>query len=81
MWHEGTIGIPVKDGSMKAAHYLVKAFEEGSRFGINGGRISKMMIKIDEKVTLNYDRGWEVEPDEKDEMTMLAYCILLQEYN
>lgn len=47
-WHEGTIGIPVKDGGMKVAHYWVKAFEEPSEdYGINGGKISKLSIKID----------------------------------
>ena len=40
-WYEGTIGIPQKDGSSKIAHYWVKAFEEGSEWGINGGKISK----------------------------------------
>ena len=36
-WHEGTIGIPVKDGGTKIAHYRVKAFEESSEdYGING---------------------------------------------
>ena len=27
-WHEGTIGIPQKDGSYKVAHYWVKAYDE-----------------------------------------------------
>lgn len=80
-WHEGTIGIPQKDGSSKIAHYWVKAFEEGSEWGINGGKISKLSIKIDGEWVTNYDRGWDVKPADDDEAAQLAYCILLNEYN
>lgn len=80
MWHEGTIGIPMQDGGYKIAHYWVKSFDEGSEWGINGGRISKLMIKIDGRITANYDRGWDIDPDEGLPMQM-AYCILLENYN
>ena len=80
-WHEGTIGIPQKDGSSKIAHYWVKAFEEGSEWGINVGKISKLSIKIDGEWVANYDRGWDVKPADDDEAAQLAYCILLNEYN
>ena len=80
-FHEGTIGIPQKDGSSKIAHYWVKAYDEGSDYGINGGRISKLSIKIDGEWVVNYDRGWNIEPDENDEAAQIAYCILLNEYN
>ena len=47
--------------------------------GIDGGRISKLMIKVNGKITANYDRGWDVEPE--DEATQMAYAILLHNYN
>ena len=40
MWKEGTILI-----GGKGYRYWVKHYEEGSQFGIDGGRISKLMIK------------------------------------
>lgn len=80
-WHEGTIGIPQKDGSSKIAHYWVKAFEEGSEWGINGGKISKLSIKLDGKCVVNYDRGWDIKPDENDQNVMVAYYICLESYN
>lgn len=81
MWHEGTIGIP-KGEMYTIAHYWLKVFNEPSeKYGINGGKISKLSIKIDGKYTANYDRGWDIEPAEDDEATQLAYCILLTEYN
>lgn len=81
MWSEGVIGIPDAKDKEKytKCHYWVKHFEEGSEFGINGGRISKLMIKIDGKTTCNYDRGGDIEPE--DEPTRLAYMILLENYN
>lgn len=80
-FHEGTIGIPQRDGSSKIAHYWVKTYDEGSDYGINGGRISKLSIKINGEWVVNYDRGWDIEPDENDEAAQIAYCILLNEYN
>ena len=48
MWKEGTIGIPKKDGKYKNVQYWVKYFEEPSEdYGINGGRISKLSLKMD----------------------------------
>lgn len=81
MWSEGVIGIPDAKDKEKytKCHYWVKHFEEGSKFGINGGRISKLMIKIDGRTTCNYDRGCDIEPE--DEPTRLAYMILLENYN
>lgn len=81
LWHEGTIGIPKKEGGSKVAHYWVKAYDEGSEYGINGGKISKLTLKIDGELVANYDRGWDVEPDENDHDVMVAYYILLQNYN
>lgn len=44
MWKEGIIGY---EG--KRYKYYVKAYEEGSEFGIDGGRISKLDILHDGK--------------------------------
>lgn len=58
----------------------MKSYDVGSEFGINGGKISKLMIKIDGQTVVNYDRGWDVEPDENDQIVMIAYSICLQDY-
>ncbi len=81
LFKEGTIGVPQGDGKYKIAHYWAKVYDEGSEYGINEGRISKLTIKIEGVTTLCYDRGWDIEPDEDDEATMIAYSIILQEYN
>lgn len=79
MWREGTIGIPNKDGGYKAVHYSVKVYEEGSQYGINGWKISKLTLKMDGVIIANYDRGWDIEPT--CEEANLALCILLNEHN
>ena len=79
MWKEGTIGIPKKAGGYKAVHYWIKVYEEGGQFGINVGKISKLMLKLDGEIIANYDRGWDIEPADLD--TQLALEILLQGEN
>ena len=50
-------------------------------YGINGGRISKLWIKMDGKVIASYDRGWDIKPDENNQAEQIAYCIVLEDYN
>ena len=80
MWKEGTIGIPKKDGGYKAVRYWIKVYDEPSEeYGINGGRISKLMIKIDDDTVCNYDRGLDIHPTCNE--AEMALCILLENYN
>lgn len=75
MWEKGTLNI---DG--KNIGYCVKHYDESSEtYGIDGGRISKMELRIDGRVTYSYDRGLDIEPE--DEVTQLAYMFLIQKYN
>lgn len=78
MWSEGIIGSPTTGTKYK---YWVKHFAQGSEFGIDGGRISKLTIrKLDESRDLvNYDRDWDVEPA-TDEVKAV-YAIILEKYN
>ena len=82
MWSEGTIGIPDSKDKNKytVCHYWVKHYEEPSEvYGLNGGKISKLTIKIKGTVAANYDRGRDIEPTCKE--AELALCILLDKYN
>jgi hypothetical protein len=77
MWSEGIITIP---GTSVSYKYWVKHFEEGSEFGIDGGKISKMTIRrVGENRDLcNYDRGWDIEPADE---VKAVYAIVLEKYN
>ena len=57
LWHEGSLRVCGVN-----LHYWMKQYPEGSEFGINGGRISKLMIKRGDEIVCNYDRGWDVVP-------------------
>ena len=74
MWNTGAIRI-----GKSIFHYEVKHYEEGSRFGINEGRISKLMLKRNGEIVCNYDREWDIEPVDADTETALA--ILMKDYN
>ncbi len=74
MWSEGSIKI-----GNNIIHYWVKHFEEASVFGVEKGRISKLMLKCNSKVIANYDRGWDIEPSGKD--AEIALAILMEKYN
>lgn len=81
-WRAGTIGIP--DGSGKFGHligvrYTAKVYDEGSEYGINGGRISKLTLTIDGECVYNYDRGEDIPP--QNEAAEKALAILLYEYD
>lgn len=74
MWKEGTIGIPKKEGGYKVVRYWIKVYEEGSQFGINNGKISKLMLKLDGEIIANYDRGWDIERPAKKRTLLFAFC-------
>ena len=78
MHRTGVIIIPV-DGKNVGCHFSAKIYDEPSEYGIEGGRISKLAIKVDGVWTCNYDRGWDIKP--KDYATKAALAILLYEYD
>lgn len=74
MWEQGSLLI---NGTV--VKYWVKHYDEPSEtYGLEGGRISKMELRIDGKMTFNYDRGLDIEPE--DEITQTAYMVLLKKY-
>ena len=74
MWREGSLKI-----HDSIFHYWMKQYDEGSQFGIEGGRISKLTLKRNGTIVCNYDRGWDIEPADPD--TQLALEILLHSEN
>ena len=70
MWNEGTVSV-----NGEIFHYWMKQYEEGSEYGINGGRISKLTIKRSGKEVYNYDRGEDIEPIDKNTETALEIIL------
>ena len=71
MWNEGSI--KVKNSIF---HYWKKVYEDPSQFGIESGKISKLMLKRYGEIVCSYDRGWDIEPVDED--TQIALSILMK---
>jgi len=55
-----------------------KLFNTGSKYGIDGGRISKLCIQNQYGMMANFDRGWDIEPPEEHMDYYLAIVDLLE---
>lgn len=67
-------------------HYETKHFEEGSQFGIDNGRVSKLRIvrvfpNRNGHEVCAYDRGGDVRPRKTNAADMAAYNAVLKKYN
>lgn len=75
MWKKGIITV-----NGKSYRYCAKVYDEGSEFGINEGRISKLTI-IDandetwSRPVINYDRGWDIEADNAEDCEVLRAVL------
>jgi hypothetical protein len=59
-----------------------KLFDEGSVHGIDGGRVSKLTIREGtgwNNVIVNYDRGWDVEPEDEYEREIYESVLIFLE--
>jgi len=77
MWSEGIIYCPSTGSNYK---YWVKHYEESSPFGIDGGKISKLTLRMlgETRYLCSYDRGWDIEPGAE---VKAVYTIILCKYN
>ena len=55
----------------------VKHFDEGSDWGLKGGRISKLSIGNDEGYLVNFDRGWDLRPQTPETKAILKALVAL----
>ena len=73
-WHEGDLSV-----RGEIYHYLMKQYDGGSEFGIDGGRISKLAMTRGGKTVCHYERGWDVKPTDAE--AQLALDTLLRTEN
>ncbi|MCI1930482.1 MAG: hypothetical protein LKJ13_02160 [Clostridia bacterium] len=75
MWKEGSLKI-----EDQIFTYCAKVYEEPSEdYGIDGGRISKLEIRLGDFPVVRYDRGWGIEPE--TENAQLALLAILHSMN
>ena len=78
----GVIGIPDardKNRYTSCRYEITCNKGKSKKYGLNGGKIIRLTISVDGKVTTSYDKGWIPEPE--DEPSQLALCILLYSNN
>lgn len=76
-WRSGTV-----EAGGELFDYKAKVYDEGSVHGIDGGRVSKLIVKGHSSDTwsrplLSYDRGWDVEPRDSVAREALGAIIAL----
>lgn len=66
----------ITTGKTNGYRYVIKHFENGSEYGINGGRISKLWIGNDGQTVANYDRGWDIYPETEEAIKLLDELVI-----
>lgn len=79
MWSNGVIQVPLSSGKKVNVKYWVKHYDHPSEWGIEGGRISKLCLKVGTRDICSYDRGWDLRPESEE--ALLAFSILTDKYN
>lgn len=69
-------------GTIDGYEFFALVFQIGSKYGINEGRISKLTVRHKlESLTdvsryiINYDRGWDVEPETEEHKLILDTLV------
>lgn len=66
-------------GTLNGYDYRIKHFDEESEYGIDGGRISKLELRRNGRVEVNYDRGWDKKPESQEAVEVFEE--LCRKYN
>lgn len=67
------------NSEIRGYNFEVKYYDEGSQWGIDEGRISKLRITKDDAEVASYDRGWDVLPATDEVQEVVSEII--QRYN
>jgi hypothetical protein len=65
------------EGTINGYRFHAKAYDEGSEFGLNQGRVSKLWIRDDAQAQTiaNYERGWDVRPRKATDRRVLEALV------
>ena len=75
-WKKGRIVLPLKKGDEAEYRYEAVVFDEVSKYGINGGRVSKLyMYDESNKCLCNYDREWDIKPVSDEARYAVDYIV------
>ena len=75
MWKKGSIKI----GNQIFTYYAKVYGEPSEDYGIEGGKVSKLEIRLGDFPVARYDRGWDIEP--VTEAAQMAVAAILHNFN
>lgn len=77
-WKEGAIGVPGGSEKHKVIRFYVKAEEIKSEFGIDGGKITGLILNTETETLAYYagEDGWVIKPETEEAEIALAILLL-----
>ena len=60
--------------------YQAMVFDEPSEYGIENGRVSKLVLRLNRKEVAQYDRGWESDTAPTDPDVNVAVDAIVRHY-
>ena len=65
------------NGTINGYAFQALLFDEGSEFGINEGRVSKLWVRDEARMQtiMNYERGWDIRPRAAAERRLLEALL------
>ena len=71
------------EGTVHGFHFQAKVYRNGSKFGIDDGRISKLVVwdknyreaNRGSEAIISYDRGWDKQPSTPEQEKILLALI------
>jgi len=65
------------EGTIDSLRFQAKVYDEGSEFGINEGRVSKLWVcnEAQRQIIMCYERGWDVSPKTAAERRLLEALL------
>jgi len=65
------------EGTIDSLRFQAKVYDEGSEFGINEGRVSKLWVcnEAQRQIIMCYERGWDVRPKLAAERRLLEALL------
>lgn len=79
-WKRGRIILPSPENTGDITYYWeAVVFDLPSKYGINGGRVSKLYIVTEDRHCIcNYDRRWDIKPSSYLEWQVVNYitCVV-----
>jgi len=81
LWIDGTVANTLGGKRIGTGYkFQAKVYNEGSKFGINKGRVSKLCVrKVGPKgrttEIITYDRGWDIRPNDEEAQQLLRKIL------